>query len=183
MAVALLGAGVVCRAGLAEEAKGGGAGEEGGQVGVGVGERGEEVGGGTKEGACVRSVSSPAHHPRRLSRPQTPISLASLRVPSTTSLSGLSSSLSSSVGRSRAGRRGEGKGEQGPESPARQASYYAALMEEAAWEVEGREGEGIVSTMDGEMAPKDDKGLVHQRSLSAPSLVAVVTDEEGVGET
>ncbi|TFJ85323.1 hypothetical protein NSK_003746 [Nannochloropsis salina CCMP1776] len=81
------------------------------------------------------------------------------------------------------GEASEGKGERGPEPPARQASYYAALMEEAAWELEGREGEGIVSTMDGEMAPEDDKGVVHQSSLSAPSLVAEVTDEEGVGNS
>jgi hypothetical protein len=62
----------------------------------------------------------------------------------------------------------------------REGKGIVSTMEEAAWEVEGRDGEGKVSTMDGEMAPKDDKGVVHQRSLSAPSLVAVVTDEEGV---
>jgi hypothetical protein len=86
-------------------------------------------------------------------------------------------------GQESGGEASEGKGERGPEPPARQASYYAALMEEAAWELEGREGEGIVSTMDGEMAPEDDKGVVHQSSLSAPSLVAEVTDEEGVGNS
>ena len=68
----------------------------------------------------------------------------------------------------------------GPESPARQASYYAALIEEAAWEIEGRNGKGLLPTIDGEISPKDYKGVVHQRSLSAPSLVTVISDGEGL---
>jgi MFS family permease len=139
IAMALAIAGCVCYVGLAKEGVGEEEGMDGDEVvaptpvaaavaaaatpAAVVEEGGAGMGGGRvhvyKPPTVV--IPSPPLPPRRLSRPPTPISLASLRVPSTTSMAKpvSSSSAASSVGGSRRRSSGGGGDRQGEKEPGR----------------------------------------------------------------